>query len=960
MEQRIMKMRKKVIQQLMRWNVVALLLLLVSTAAYAVPAKPGVRRQLKLDDGTTVSATLVGDEHGHYWLGTNGKTYLTVDRDDKAMEVNLEGIKEQAQERRLAVDQRRARRLAAAKKVGTVGEYIGEKKGLILLVNFSDVSFKNANDNALYQRIANEENFSEGQFHGSVYDYFYAQSEGQFKLTFDVVGPYTVSKNQSYYGSNNARGDDKYPATMVIEALKQADEEVNFADYDWDDDGEVDQVFVIYAGKGEADGGPSYTIWPHEYSLSYAQYFGDGEGAQFLDGMTIDTYACGSELNGAGNLEGIGTICHEFSHCLGYPDFYDTDYSGGQGMGNWDLMDGGCYNGDGFVPSGFTSWERWVAGWKKPIELENTKNIENMKSLMDGGECYIVYNKGHRNEYFLLENRRLVNWDAALPGSGLLILHVDYNEMAWESNQPNDVPSRQRMTWIPADNNYQYTMYMGTKYYSFEGMANDPFPYGAVNAFNKSTTPAAKFYNKNIDGSYYLDSSIENITRNGDGTVSFFFRGLTNVSTPTFSHESGHYEEPFAVTISCETEGAKIHYTLDGSKPTKSSAIYTEPILVKGNTTLKAVAYEGDDESKIATACYIFDSNLMTFKRVENVDEIISGMRYVIACDSKLKAAGKLDNKRLVSEDVAIKGDVVTINDSISVFTLVGSGDSYSLRNAEGQYLYAVKAKELAYSDEEKMWTLEDGDGGVTIGCTYGKMFYNVTSPRFNVYTLNYTSSSMIAANLYMEYYVGPGPVLPDPVIYAEDSLNIYALVGDTRTKSISVVSEHLTEDITVTLADDNHVFSLDAATIAKAESEGEGMLLNVTFNPVKAGIYHGTITLTSAGADTVAVALCGSALGKGGYVVPSEEDGHVYPLDKSVTMFDASELMNAYGGELMKDENGRVWRVRENADGTLTLIIGARMMTLEKNVVYNLNGQRVDKPKSGVYIVNGRKVVLK
>ena len=209
-----MKMRKKVILQLMRWNVVVLLLLLMSTAAYAVPAKPGVRRQLKLDDGTTVSAMLVGDEHGHYWLGTNGKTYLTVDRDDKAMEVNLEGIKEQAQERRLAVDQRRARRLAAAKKVGTVGEYIGEKKGLILLVNFSDVSFKNANDNALYQRIANEENFSEGQFHGSVYDYFYAQSEGQFKLTFDVVGPYTVSKNQSYYGSNNARGDDKYPATM--------------------------------------------------------------------------------------------------------------------------------------------------------------------------------------------------------------------------------------------------------------------------------------------------------------------------------------------------------------------------------------------------------------------------------------------------------------------------------------------------------------------------------------------------------------------------------------------------------------------------------------------------------------------------------------------------------------------------------------------------------------------------
>ena len=368
------------------------------------------------------------------------------------------------------------------------------------IINTPIFTFKENNNNALFQRIANEKDFSNGDFKGSMYDYFYAQSEGKFELTFDVVGPVTVSNTQSYYGSNDSYGNDKHPAEMVIEALKLVDSQVNFADYDWDGDGEVDQVYVVYAGKGEADGGASTTIWPHEWELSAAAYYNDGDGAQTLDGVIIDTYACGGELNGSGNIDGIGTMCHEFSHCLGYPDFYDTDYSGGQGMGYWDLMDSGSYNGDGYQPAGYTSYERWMAGWKEPVELTTTTQVANMKALQDGGETYIVYNDGNRNEYFLLENRQFTGWDASLPGEGLLILHVDYSASVWANNKPNDTPSHQRMTWIAADNEYQYTTYQGTKYYSFSGMANDPFPYGSVNAFNKSTTPAAKFYNKNTDG----------------------------------------------------------------------------------------------------------------------------------------------------------------------------------------------------------------------------------------------------------------------------------------------------------------------------------------------------------------------------------------------------------------------------------------------------------------------------
>ncbi len=597
------------LQQVLR-NVALLFMVLLTIAVYAVPAKPGLTRLLTLTDGTTVKATLVGDEHGHYWLGADGQAYQASERADAFQLVDKADVTMRAQARRSFANQRRIRHLAP-RRVGEVGAITGKKKGLIILVNFSNVAFQSANNNALYQRIANEKNFSYGKFKGSMSDYFYAQSDGQFELTFDVVGPVTVSNTQSYYGSNDSYGDDKHPAEMVIEALKKADSTVNYADYDWNGDGEVEQVYVVYAGKGEADGGASTTIWPHEYSLSAANYYGDGSGPQTLDGVTIDTYACGAELNGqTGSIAGIGTMCHEFSHCLGYPDFYDTDYSGGQGMGNWDLMDSGSYNGDGYQPAGYTSYERWVAGWKEPIELEVTQSITNMKALTNGGESYVIYNQGHPNEYFLLENRQQSGWDASIPGAGLLILHVDYDETIWAENKPNDTPSRQRMTWIPADNEYQYTTYQGTKYYSEEGMANDPFPYGSVNAFNKSTTPAAKFYNKNTDGTYYLDSSVEEITQNADGTISFRFKGLVNVATPKFSPAPGRYTEAQTVSISCSTEGAAIYYTLDGTTPSAGSTLYSQPIAISETTTIKAVAVLDGEESKVASAKYVISSSL--------------------------------------------------------------------------------------------------------------------------------------------------------------------------------------------------------------------------------------------------------------------------------------------------------------------------------------------------------------
>ena len=454
-------------------------LMVVAMTMMAVPAKRGLWKTLTLQDGTEVKAMLVGDEHGHFWRAENGKAYLEQEGTTYFKAIDDKQLVAKAKARRQQANAKRAMR----RTFGHPTTILGQKKAIMLLVNFNDTSFKAANDSVLFTRIANEEGFSEGKFKGSMKDYFKAQSRGQFVIDFDVVGPLKVSKNYSYYGENDLQGEDKHSAEMVIEAVTKAKEIVeDWTPYDWDGDGEVDQVYVVYAGKGEADGGASNTIWPHAYDLNSAKDYDDGTGAVTVgENLVVNSYACGPELDGqTSDVGGIGTMCHEYSHCLGYPDFYDIDYSGGQGMGEYDLMDQGSYNGGGFQPAGYTSYERWFAGWETPIELDSVDvAITDMKSLQNGGESYIIYNKGNRNEYFMLENRQKEGWDATLPYEGLLILHCDHDVSAWEANGPNDDPNHQRMTVVPADGEYSYYTYNGSKYYDpaelfpYEGEGGD-------------------------------------------------------------------------------------------------------------------------------------------------------------------------------------------------------------------------------------------------------------------------------------------------------------------------------------------------------------------------------------------------------------------------------------------------------------------------------------------------------
>lgn len=542
-------------------------------AANAVPAKK-LQKVITLTNGTQVSVELRGDEYLSWWEGTDGTAYRAT-ADDAVFEAfDLEAQKPAAAARRARAEQGRVARLARVKNSlkgaddkmrGLGGDHItykGVKKGLVVLVDFKNKKFADGHDLEYYKNVINGKDFSDEEegYVGSVRDYFLAQSNGQFELDFDVVGPVTMSKNYGYYGNDGAYQKDEKVYEMIKEACDGIQDKVNLKDYDWDGDGEADQVFFLYAGLGQASGGSAGTVWPHESELRYWPC-----GVLSYSTGKINTYACANELQpetqGSSRYisAGIGTICHEFSHCLGFADMYDTTGGGGYGMSVFDVMDQGSYNGNGFVPCNYTAFERIYAGWVEAIELIDPATVKDMKSVSDYGRPFIMYNYKNTNEYFLMENRQNTGWDKGLYGSnGLLIVHVNYVPSRWANNSVNSSAEKiQCCTVVNADGSRENTQY------SLQG---DLYPYEVKGVtmndeFTDESEPAAKLYTKNSDNSYALGIPITNIKRS-KGSISFLVCGgdANNVIDNTFNDVVDGIN---GVTVAKKTVDNRI-YSIDG------------------------------------------------------------------------------------------------------------------------------------------------------------------------------------------------------------------------------------------------------------------------------------------------------------------------------------------------------------------------------------------------------------
>ena len=527
-----------------------LCLTLLSCTAIAIPAKREWR-SVTQPDGSQLNVMLVGDENYHYYttsdgavlLQENGAYYYACEQEDgylgctdmlaheadRRSEAEVQLLADMPTTDRTAVLRKKVPQRTQPGHVGTpTGVFEGSKKGIIILVSFDDLDFSVENPQETFGQLVNQPGYTNslGAI-GSVHDYFYDMSGGRFDLTFDVVGPYKAPQGYAYYGKNNGNRTDVSVTTLIKWAMKAADEDVNYTDYDWDGDGYVDQVFILYAGYGEAQGAPAETIWPHESQLRYS--FNEVQ----CDNVWLNTYACGQELAGSEGQElaGIGTICHEFTHCLGLPDFYDTDGNSGAtdtgyGMSSYDLMCSGSYNGNSWKPAAYTGYERNFCGWLDYDELTDPCRVTDQAPIEDGGNVFVVYNPATENEYYLFEHRnRMSGWDQGLGGNGLLIYHVNYMPRRWRDNTVNNksagVPG---MEVVAADNSYVS--------YLPGDVIKDLWPsvvgIKTVNEFSDETTPACVLYNDNTDGTNLLHIKLSRIKYNNrNRTVSFTFNDGT-------------------------------------------------------------------------------------------------------------------------------------------------------------------------------------------------------------------------------------------------------------------------------------------------------------------------------------------------------------------------------------------------------------------------------------------------
>lgn len=462
---------------------ILLMLCLSLSAAWAIPAYKGSVRVAQ-PDGSMLTLRLVGDEYLHF--NTTDDGYSVVRNQQGAYVYARKGadgqlaptalIAHDAPERlpselsylqevgrrltpdmtaeRAAEKQAELQRQAKARAMRREPQYdYNSFRGLLILVEFNDRSFTRTDIRDIIDEMVNKEDYNgyvgtngrRQTYTGSVRDYFHDNSDGRFSPEFDVFGPYQID-----YSQYDARATDN-AAQLTVAALEAADEDIDYSVYDRDGDGYVDMVYFIFAGLGSHFGGnDSRLFWPHRSVIYNPSATGWDDWAIVKDDVVFYDYASSVELTGYSGyptsitIDGIGTICHEFSHVLGLPDFYDTDYerSGGESNhpGEWSIMSGGSYNNNGRTPVGYSLFERYAVGFAEPetITAEGSYTLPELNSCNTGFRL----NTQVGREFFFFENRQQTGkWDRTLPGHGMLVHRIDStNSRAWRENTINNNP----------------------------------------------------------------------------------------------------------------------------------------------------------------------------------------------------------------------------------------------------------------------------------------------------------------------------------------------------------------------------------------------------------------------------------------------------------------------------------------------------------------------------------------
>ncbi|HBY99946.1 MAG TPA: hypothetical protein DEO84_01375, partial [candidate division Zixibacteria bacterium] len=345
---------------------------------------------------------------------------------------------------------------------------------LIILVDFSDMT----HESGFHSEPANFDTllFSLGIRHpGSMADYYKETSYNQAYLTGQATPWLRMPHPYSYY-VDGQRGFGNYPRNaqrLTEDAVLAADPFVNFDLYDNDGDGMVDALFVVHAGPGYEDTGNLNYIHSHAWSTTYTMN---------VDDVHVRGYSMEPEETGSGSMINIGVFCHEFGHVLGLPDLYDYDYDS-EGVGYWSIMAGGSWGGGGAIPVHFDGWSKYHLGWAIPTVLTDNLVHEQIDAVEYNPDTYQLFPYGSGGpQYFLVENRRQRLFDVSIPGSGLLIYHID------ENAPNNDNQTHYKVAVEQADGLFELEHNSGAD-------ASDPWP-GATNhtCFDDFSLPNSHLY----------------------------------------------------------------------------------------------------------------------------------------------------------------------------------------------------------------------------------------------------------------------------------------------------------------------------------------------------------------------------------------------------------------------------------------------------------------------------------
>jgi M6 family metalloprotease-like protein len=340
--------------------------------------------------------------------------------------------------------------------IGTYPDPKGAIWGLTILIDFSDAA--PAFTKAQVEAWLNQRGYREGSLNGSIRDYYFDNSNGVVDFQNQVVGFYRASQPKSYYEADTGYSR---ASALVNEAVAAIDGEVDFSMFDNDGDGRTEAVSIVYAGP---QGNFGRGLWPHAGSINTTR-----------DGIQVRRY----QMTNMGTRLGLYVFAHEIGHMMfGWPDLY--------GFGNYCIMGNASSTTN---PVGINDFYRADQGWIPVIDIAPSTNARYYAVPNTAGYRYV--NSERPEEAFFWSNVQATNRWSSLAGSGMVLLHFDYEI------RNNDPPNPLSLAVVQADGMRE----LDEEQWPMPGSdASDFYHSGTKTEFSATTTPSSAWNDRSASG----------------------------------------------------------------------------------------------------------------------------------------------------------------------------------------------------------------------------------------------------------------------------------------------------------------------------------------------------------------------------------------------------------------------------------------------------------------------------